>query len=371
MQKIVYILGAGFSAPFNVPISSEFLDRARDVYQKYPKYSHFKEIIDIVNYYVTKKWYNIDLDNIEDLLSMLEMKRNLENTEDDTKFKKFIVDVVNAYSQTFGKDKRGDVIVNTRSQRWDEVLFDFEDRSKNNILAMLSSVFNIKYYINEKPKENEKLGISIYDVKSVINDYKPLFCNFITLNYDVILENALKYLISFTGLNLKFEDHCDSELNYENVYLAKLHGSVNTDIMLPTWNKYLNKYMKKTWSLAYKLLSDANKIIIIGYSFPETDTYIRYLLGLAAVNSFNLKNVDIICLDKNDVVLNRYKKYLNFDNGRINFYNARTEEYLRLIYRSRLYSSDREGIKQEVQFSTGIAHSNFIESINPIKINER
>ncbi len=367
MRKIVYILGAGFSAPFSIPITSEFLDRAKDLFQEKEKYSHFKEVIEIIDkYYVTKKWYKIDLDNIEDLLSMMEMKRNLENTDDNSTFKKFIIDVINAYTPNYGKDRIGEVIAYP-NRRWDEFLFEFDTPQRNNLLKFVSALFNVKYLMNEKPILNEKNNTDTYNIKSELVE-KPLICNLITLNYDIILENALTYLNSFTGIDMEFTETCDGEINYDKVYLAKLHGGVNTEVVPPTWNKYVNKYFVKTWGLAYKLLSDANKIIIIGYSLPETDNYIRYLLALSAVNSFNLKSIDIICKDNSGVVFNRYKKYMNIEDDRISFYNTTTEYYLGFFNNFPLYYSRKNGDEQDTQFSVGLAHSNFIERSQGLRV---
>ena len=44
-DKIVYLLGAGFSAPLGLPLVSNFISKSKDLYFEQPgKYSHFLEV---------------------------------------------------------------------------------------------------------------------------------------------------------------------------------------------------------------------------------------------------------------------------------------------------------------------------------------
>lgn len=49
MERIVYLLGAGFSAPLGLPIMSDFYFKSQDMFMAEPdKYSHFKEVFDTI-----------------------------------------------------------------------------------------------------------------------------------------------------------------------------------------------------------------------------------------------------------------------------------------------------------------------------------
>ena len=83
--------------------------------------------------------------------------------------------------------------------------------------------------------------------------------------------------------------------------LIKLHGSINwkttqqerTFIVPPTWNKSDDE-IRSLWEQAYNELKEAKRIIVIGYSFPETDVYVKSLLALAVNENRILQNIFFI-----------------------------------------------------------------------------
>ena len=94
MEKVVYILGAGFSAPLGLPVMSNFLDMARDLHRDYPeKYSHFAEIFaEIKKLAVSKNYFKTDLFNIEEIFSILDMLELINGHGKREAFQKFIGD---------------------------------------------------------------------------------------------------------------------------------------------------------------------------------------------------------------------------------------------------------------------------------------
>jgi len=90
----------------------------------------------------------------------------------------------------------------------------------------------------------------------------------------------------------------DSE---QSIKLIKLHGSINwtsvtdnkTFIVPPTWNKS-DTEIRKLWDMAYNELKEARRVIIIGYSLPDTDIYVKSLLALALNENKILQNVYFI-----------------------------------------------------------------------------
>jgi hypothetical protein len=89
------------------------------------------------------------------------------------------------------------------------------------------------------------------------------------------------------------------------IKLIKLHGSINwrsTDndeifVVPPTWNKSDPK-VSKLWNIAYNELKEAKRIIVIGYSFPEIDVYVKSLLALALNENRILQKIFFINPDK-------------------------------------------------------------------------
>lgn len=155
---------------------------------------------------------------------------------------------------------------------------------------------------------------------------------FVSLNYDILIDNALvalhqlpgdydlDYGIEFTN----FERNGDWERpsSKKAIYLYKLHGSLNwlycpTCISLtltpkeksaarlvfkpekcdvckskmipiiipPTFFKVMsNFYLQELWHKAEDMLKQAKRIFFCGYSFPDADIHIKYLLKRVEIN---------------------------------------------------------------------------------------
>ncbi len=162
---------------------------------------------------------------------------------------------------------------------------------------------------------------------------------FISLNYEILIDNAL--ITSYPDYDL---DYGVEFINYEydtiwkrpdpkkSVYLFKLHGSLNwlycpTCISLqyfignkrvatlvlepqpcdlcktemvpiiipPTFFKVMsNFFLQIIWHKADILLSNAKRIFFCGYSFPDADIHIKYLLKRAEINGGLTPHIYII-----------------------------------------------------------------------------
>lgn len=58
--------------------------------------------------------------------------------------------------------------------------------------------------------------------------------------------------------------------------------------------------MQHIWSKAYQYLKNAKRIYIIGFSFPETDSAIRYLFESALSSNKNNPNIYIVDICKEE-----------------------------------------------------------------------
>ena len=78
-------------------------------------------------------------------------------------------------------------------------------------------------------------------------------------------------------------------------------------IVPPTWNKTMyHSNLSAVWKKAARELSDAVNIVIIGYSFPESDMFFRYLFALGTISRTELKKFWVV--DTNPEVKQRYKE---------------------------------------------------------------
>jgi hypothetical protein len=329
MDKVVYILGAGFSAPLGLPVMNDFLMKSKDMYFKdQQKYSHFNKVFDeIREMAVCKNYYETDLFNIEDILSILEMVRLLSKNNLAETFKRYIRDVIQHYTPN------SITFIKNFPSNWHGFIFD-------------SSWNPYGYFIGNI----QNIGFKRIDVRSQPTCIKKPNCDtyysIITLNYDLIPEMICKFINEYydPDREISFAYDIDGVDNqeYNKPYLAKLHGSIEEKktIIAPTWNKAdIKKEIKGAWEIAYKALSEANHIRILGYSLPITDAYVKYLLRSAVIKSSYLKSLDVICLDSNNIVKSRFDEFIKFKYYR--YANANISDYLSENYR--VYADEGKG----------------------------
>jgi hypothetical protein len=81
-------------------------------------------------------------------------------------------------------------------------------------------------------------------------------------------------------------------------------------IVPPTWNKggFSAGSMRSVWSAAAKHLSEAEYIVIIGYSVPPTDHLFHYLYALGTMSETRVKK--ILVYNPDSSVEDRYRRLL-------------------------------------------------------------
>jgi hypothetical protein len=69
-SRVVYLLGAGFSAPLGLPVMSNFLERAKDLYYERPSdFGEFLRVFDTIRELSgVLRYAAADLHNIEEIL---------------------------------------------------------------------------------------------------------------------------------------------------------------------------------------------------------------------------------------------------------------------------------------------------------------
>ena len=194
--------------------------------------------------------------------------------------------------------------------------------------------------------------------KKFLDEIKsPSNFSFITFNYDLILERNLNNQSKSFDYAINY---ANSQGKKDAIKVLKLHGSANwlicsksecnqieilpvkalgdlynkpcpkcRDKMIPlivppTWNKRLDPpYLVKAWSNAFNELKSAQKIKIIGYSLPQTDIYFRDFLTLALKDNIALRK--IIVFDPNPDIGKRYTEFFenNFARRYFEFKNIR------------------------------------------------
>jgi hypothetical protein len=319
LLKTVFILGAGASKKAGSPLMSDFLDRASDL-SRFGGISAlskigqdieevFKAISELQSVYYKS---HLDLDNIESVFGAIEMA----------------------------------LILKKLGKRSYEEIQKLRDSLVTVIYKTLE--YGIKFPVIGQtiysPEPYEDFASTLIDALKNNRGTANMPYSFITFNYDLCLDHALRH---FNGC-----DYCLNGKRDAGKYpLLKLHGSINWGlsgeeiipryiqeahfdlwgdnkyvyydlgsklsnkthndkplsgppvIIPPTWDK--NSYhaqISNVWSVAASELSTAENIIVIGYSLPETDSFFRYLFALGADSPIKIRNFVVINPDESGQV---------------------------------------------------------------------
>jgi hypothetical protein len=320
MEKVVYLLGAGFSAPLGIPVMSNFLTKSRDLYRSDPsRFAHFKEVFDTISELsVIKNFYGADLFNIEEILSILEMREYLEGSTLKDSFLQYIRDVITHYTPSCLPCAPNKLPGNW----WEWVFSNPEDRSSRiweGYGRFVGSLCNLEF-TQRQPRSG---GLSYAEIDCVQTVNAETQYSIVTLNYDCVPES----IVSFINHNYS-KSRGDITLR-----IAKLHGSIDSAVIVPpTWAKGVNKTIVPAWKQAYEELTQANHLRVIGYSLPTADAYVKYLLKSAVIKAEHLKTIDVLCLDdKNGGVQKRYDEFMAFS---YRFINRSSLDYLEAVIKN-------------------------------------
>jgi len=305
-KNIVYILGAGFSAPLGIPVMRNFIDRARQIRDSAERYHYFNEIIDLIQASVPASLvFQHNPINIEEVMSLLDMKNTLTSGDAKTKLTRFVIDVIKASTPPNPEFRFQSMPSNT----W-EALFT-ASQVWQGYCAFVASLFNLEF---REATDHALRGIAARAINA------PANYSIVSLNYDMVLENVCEFLGTKYWWDSKPKIHFlqsdQPQPDAKWPLLVKIHGSVDSgDIVIPTFNKELfGEKLPLTWQQAHRALSEANEIRVIGYSLPQTDSYIKYLL-MASVDRFRyLNRIDWIVRDSRAEVIKRVNEFIKFEN---------------------------------------------------------
>lgn len=344
MFNQIVFLGAGASAAEGAPIQGNLFEefyfeyrKGRDLRIKKIVEPHLKQFFNsFFNIDFDKDLKNISFPTFEEVLGMIEMA--IDRQENFVGFKS-MGSQPNLY--------------------W----------IKENLIFLIAVILDIKL---KRPVEHHKKLIS-----RLVKENKLRKTAFISLNYDILIDNAL--VDQYTDYHL---DYGVEFVNFfkkgdwvipnpqKAIYLLKPHGSLNwlycpTCILMeltpkekgaaqlvfepkectkcgcnmspiiipPTFKKIMtNIYLQETWRLMEKIMKETKSIVFCGYSFPDADLHIKYLLKrvellqngspiIYVVNSHTGKS-ELQKTDEN----NRYKRIMK-DSSKLIYTDMSFEEF--------------------------------------------
>lgn len=317
MERVVYWLGAGFSAPLGLPVTRDFLFRSKDQFARDTEtYRHFSHVFSTLDdLAATKNYFAADLFNIEEVLSLLEMRDALGGDESTDEVQQYLKDVITYYTPeiVYGHD-------GVMPGNWHDWVFG--DAPFREFGSFVASLLGVQI---ERTGGHGGAGLMAVRMSGPETKY-----DVVSLNYDLVLERFVEYIQEHFALSGGFNRTPDSTSSPHDAnapLLAKLHGSADGTVIPPTWSKALRPEIAEAWRAAFAILQAANHLRIVGYSLPANDTYVRYLLKAAVLGSSNLKSLDVICLDSDGSVERRFSEFIDFPYYR--FFNLDVREYLR------------------------------------------
>lgn len=323
MDRVCYILGAGFSAPLGLPVMNTFITKSKDMFADDPhKFAHFSEVFEQVNEMsVSKNYFNTDLFNVEEILSILEMQSFLDGNRLNETFIRYIKDVIEYYTPNIPPYRyQGGVPSN-----WYSIVHGTDEKWRG-FLLFVAAITNTTLELGNLRFGDGRTTESRINMKRVPNPLARY--SVVTLNYDRVLERATEFLTEQYSQNAPLTFSSGAYVaDWSQPNLAKLHGSTDSGVIVPpTWSKGIHNEIAPVWKQAYDILVNSNHIRFIGYSLPSADAYVRYLLKTAALKAPHLKSIDVVCLDSSGSVKEAYGEFVEFKFSR--FANARTETYL-------------------------------------------
>lgn len=229
------------------------------------------------------------------------------------------------------------------------------NQTRDALIFLIGKVLDIKL----KGKTN---NFHLKLVNRLKNEDKLLRTSFISLNYDLIIDNVLGDLCRKNEENKLYLDYGINFMNSDwrkpiperSIPLFKIHGSLNwlycptcnqmeytynkkdksyssvyrnkacrgcqtpmgPVIIPPTFYKNMNnRFIQEIFLKSEKVLRDADEVFICGYSFPDADIFLKYILKRAEL--FNQKSPKVHIVNRNPQ-RNHGNKESDYKNNKIN-----------------------------------------------------
>ncbi len=359
MQKLhnnhnVYILGAGFSAERGLPLVKNFMFEMRDTYdwlQEAQRTEEAKAIEDVLKFRqdaaAAAYRLKIDLENIEELFSLASASTGFASKA--TGLSKSIR-VAIAATLDYCSTKTPEPKVGMQSREQLAFYDQYRNTGQPNVFEY-RDIPAYQFYLRAMlGMQEESQGEN----------------SFISFNYDTLVEEALSsmnvpFSYGFKGKTVNYKTNL-LNLNNPKIKLLKLHGSVNwgyleqakkgtgkltiydtyaaakaakavPELIPPTWRKIFDGNLEGIWNDAIEAIESATKIIIIGFSVPETDNHFKYLLAAGLRNNISLRDIVFVNSDSSEAFKARIDNlFTTPQSSRVSYDYKTASGYIRNLY---------------------------------------
>lgn len=309
LNKAVYFLGAGASkaSDFKLPCLGDFF-KGDFKKEKYPNLYNFVE-----RYFPNAKLENLNLEEVVTFLDLStdefgkfgnEIVPNLYSARNE--FGKFVYDKLN-YKTISGRNWCG------KHKRFLEKLNEQDSIiTLNYDLILDNTLFEIQKYW--EPKESRILR-RMYDVLESTTrfwrgDRPTIYEKDKSLGHLLKLHGSINWFYCPKEMCVHHQAFYPDWIDEKTVFispgdLCKACGTPLVPVIIPpTISKSFLEFPKLgfLWSLAYRELNKADKIVIIGVSFAPSDYYLRWLFKSSVALKPGNQKPKIEVVDKNQRV---------------------------------------------------------------------
>ena len=332
MNKTVYFLGAGFSADAGGPIQNQIIQFILDpeFSKKFDYKPYLKQArLDFINFIKEKLLIPdslIEKISLEDIFTPIDRAISSGKSFKDIESKRLVelrekFHFLMGVAIHFGVDYNGKskVYIENFAKYINNIAKRRLDDLKKDEIAIITSNWDIlldnelnkltrEFSENDQRVGNKRLAVLDYCcyISSLQNDefikpglfalgkegynikYLKLHGSMNWLHCPNCQRMYIKYNVKTMLSNQKYCKHCKTNYGLDNVKSIEL----KSNLLLPTFIKDLsNIQIQLIWQNAGIELSEASKIVFIGYSLPQADFEIRQLLSRCIPNHTEIEVV--------------------------------------------------------------------------------
>jgi hypothetical protein len=308
-MKIVLFLGAGFSRAWGLPVMEEFFQYAKDSdYLKPDDKNFLRELQAKAQKGVSM--LQVRHNNLEEILSFCLASKNFNAgypNQGDSEYDRLCRILQKVYRR-----------INLREWHNNNGLLDklkrllgigIDRKLTTNELSIITTNYDVMIeftfsqlgwhchlpceWVGIKEEKYQVVGQIYSDNKS-----QPLLCKLHgSINWFRDVNDATKLQVE--NVILSYNYFGDTH-EFETFYLPKVSCEdcepIGTPLIVPPtlFKMQTIPIFREIWNSAGKALEEAEKLVFIGFSFPESDTYIKYFLAANLYENVDLRSIEII-----------------------------------------------------------------------------
>lgn len=341
MPYKVFVFGAGASAELGGPLVSRFLDKSERVLGRDDE--ELSAVLAARDHLRAAQANTyIDLDNIEELLTTLEMANFIGRRVGKWNASKLVVATKNVIARTVERSVElphclGYLVSDQGLDNtpYSELFRDLQGSACpfacitfNYDMALEVGLLNegylVQYFKDQPPALNtRKRTVPVLKMHGSTS-WLECKCG----EPQIIDPNALCVVNPYPSDKSHIPCSVNTSAHYESRLLnhhPKCGPPSGRFIVAPSWyKKPSSKFTLATWSWAAEILSKASEIHLIGYSWPDSDHFFKQLLAMGTWNGEYIKRFTVtrpISSDEDtDSVVNHYQRLLGpATQGRFEF----------------------------------------------------